>query len=197
MAHRLCLSAPSRSSAPPASRTRVSKHLRACPQAKSAVQLQTHVKALCHFAEDHLRHTLCSAHGARSHRLQARCRSAHVLAIQPWRGDCAQEEPASHQEGSDPARAATTEPPAARAHCDPLVLGPALAMDRMPGPVCLTASTGVLSLHCQQRSCTRTPHTLEVLVLEGAAINGLAACAVSGREVTSLQHGCGTEHVQA
>lgn len=70
-------------------------------------------------------------------------------------------------------------------NCEPFVLGPALAIDRMPGPVCLSLKFYGRSA-CQTRPRRQQRHTH--LILEAVAVDGLAAGAVARGKVAALNH---------
>ena len=63
-------------------------------------------------------------------------------------------------------------------NCDPLVLGPALAMERTPGPTWLSLSRG------------------KGLIRELAAVDGVPARAVTSLEITALDHEVGDDAVE-
>lgn len=75
---------------------------------------------------------------------------------------------------------------------DPLVLGPALAIERSPGLVCL-------SLKLSTRANRQYRRNLEIvavssnllLVSELLAVDRLSTSSVVAGEVTSLEHDCG------
>ena len=80
-------------------------------------------------------------------------------------------------------------------YCEPFVLGPALAMDRIPGPVCLTAldvthnrqplHQKVLSIVNNQPAAWYWKLTLEVFIWEGPAIDWFSPSAVSCCKVST------------
>ena len=87
-----------------------------------------------------------------------------------------------------------------KTYCEPFVLGPALAMDRIPGPVCFTAHCTLLEsvpYHNDAKDSVGTMQTwpswaltLEVLVWEGSAINRLATGSIPSCEVSTCLHIC-------
>ena len=74
-----------------------------------------------------------------------------------------------------------------RKNWEPLVPGPALAMERTPAPVCLL--WGIVCQTLKNQAISASDSQSEVLVGELGAVDGLAAGSVSSSEVTTLESG--------
>lgn len=75
---------------------------------------------------------------------------------------------------------------------DPLVFLPALAMDKIPGLLCLSLKFSSMK-PCQGRE---NAGRKAVQTFEFFTINGFAASAVSFREITTLKHEVGDDTVE-